>query len=150
MAIREIGQSITQKLFNPAARSAQKAQKTAQNMGNPFSPSNFNGFILNSDVFAGSKVQSKAKLQMSSVLGTVADFGKKAWEPVSAFVAKVKERASMTWEKIERIANQDISEIGRKMADKVTNWVDTSSVKALKKQDVSTLDNMLAMELALI
>ena len=130
--------------------------------GNPFKDSSFEGLTLPADVFESSnpiKAESRAKMVMSAIVGSVSNFTKRITEPVSAFCNKVRNASASTWNYLK---NTTISDFGHQISSSITERVNTISerISTMKKNlelnkinehmPVSELEALWAKELEVV
>ena len=131
--------------------------------GNPFKDSSFEGLTLPADVFESStnavKAESRAKMVMSAIVGSVSNFTKRITEPVSAFCNKVRNASSATWNYLK---NTTVSDFGHQISSSITERVNSISerITTMKKNlelnkinehmPVSELEALWAKELEVV
>ena len=123
---------------------------TTGHVSNPFAPGTFKGNVLTADVFeTKAKPTLKNKVTYSALVGSIGDAFptfRKGIESVIAFGNRMKEGVSTVFRKINEFGNTEISidftAPVRAIKNAFNNTYDKYSVNQLRKQDVSTLENM--------
>lgn len=121
--IDKISQILNTEIKMPFKIKARESVHT----GNPFKDSSFEGLTLPADVFESSnpiKAESRAKMVMSAIVGSVSNFTKRITEPVSAFCNKVRSASASTWNYLK---NTTISDFGHQISSSITDRVNTIS-----------------------